>query len=151
MDNFRPIILGKYHHHSFTIFLDSGSPKNIVSDQTYDRYFNSIPLTFHSLPPLSGIGGQSLNLRGRFTLPLEINGQIIYEEFMVMENISLAGQLLMGFPAMLRNKMVIDTIKDGVFMNTHFQKFHRTTSLNNSSDQEYHINLESEVRNSHRK
>ena len=35
-------------------------------------------------------------------------------------------------------------------MNKQFQKFYKTASLNNSSDQEYHINQESEVSNSHR-
>ena len=122
----RPLALGKYRTFHFVIFFDSGAPTNLVSLEVYNKYFNHVELLQdNETPPLADINGGPLKVKGKILLTFELAGTSITEEVIVAENVSLAGHILIGFPAMVRNQIILDTSRNGVTVNGNLVEFYK--------------------------
>ena len=124
--NCRPLTLAKYNIYHVVIFYDTGAPGNLMSKRTYDSFFSHIEL----LPSddekeLSDIQGGALKMVGKISMDVTIAGIEFTEEIVVVDGISLPGHLLIGFPAMMRNRIVIDPVQDGVVIKGKVQHFYR--------------------------
>ncbi|MEL6987641.1 MAG: hypothetical protein AAGK97_07390 [Bacteroidota bacterium] len=141
-DNTRPIILAKRSSNGkqFTVFVDTGSPRNIITRKTYETLFSDMPLELDEVPSLAGVTGSKIIILGRFSLKFEI-GQIQFlEKVYVAENIKLAGMLLLGDntikkyfmrrePEGIRiwDKLIPHYDQDELSQNIELRNFHITT------------------------
>ena len=121
----RPLILATYNRYDFIIFLDTGAPKNLMSDDTYRKYFKHIELQKTEDLGLCDIQGGGLKVIGKIMLDFEIAGIQVTEEIFVSEGIQLAGQILLGFPAIVRHQIKIDPTVDGVIIQGRRQAFYK--------------------------
>ena len=51
-------------------------------------------------------------------------------EVNVIKGIAIPGHLLIGYPCMVRNHMLIDTVRDGVVIRDYIQPFYRSEEHN---------------------
>ena len=124
-------MLAKYNLFHFIVFLDTGAPTNIMSYDTYIRYFNREPLILEdSYPDLSDLHGNSLGVKGRITLPFVFANTELLEEVYIVGSGTLPGHLLMGFPTMLKNKIVLDNGNDAVGICSNFVEYYKPVSTN---------------------
>ena len=89
------------------IFVDSGSPQNLISFSNYRKYFSHLPLKSVRHPPIADLHGNKLTIKGSISIEFLMNDLVWQEEVMVVENVKVCGHILLGFPAMLRNKIDI--------------------------------------------
>ena len=128
--NKRPLVMGRYNRYHIIVFFDTGAPTNLMSVQTYEAYFAHLPLIQdeESLS-LYDIQGGSLNVKGIVKLEFEMAGVPIVEDIIVVNNIQLAGHILFGFPAIVRNQIIIDPTRDGIHIEDRFLEFYKPVSF----------------------
>ena len=105
----RPLVMGKMDRKNILIFFDSGSPENLISEETYFKYFIHDKLykkTMCSLP-LQDIQGKVMTIVGYTVINFSIGNINFNEEFAVVRNLTLIGQLLCGHPFMEKNDIVL--------------------------------------------
>ena len=106
------------------IFWDTGAPKNICSQRTYNLFFSHIEMQDTGEVGLCDIQGGNLKTVGKFSLTFELAGIPVTEEIYVSEGIQLAGQILIGFPAMVRHQISIDPAIHGIVIQGRRQPFY---------------------------
>ena len=109
LDTVRPLIKGKVENKDVIVFLDSGSPENIINAEFYLSVFKHIPLFIkHSRLALRDIQGKEIQTLGYCRLKLEIGNKMINEVFSVVNDLKLLGNVLIGHPTMARNNIVLN-------------------------------------------
>ena len=129
--NSRPLTLATHRKSNLVVFYDTGAPGNLVSLQTYTTLFNHLPLNSENVDQyMCDINGNKLDCVGCINLTLMIASATFDIEVNVIRGINIPGHLLIGYPAMVRNHMLIDTVRDGVVIGDYIQPFYRAEDHN---------------------
>ena len=112
---FRPLYLADAGlPKSIVIFLDTGSPKNIMTELTYRTHFSSLPL--HPVPngQLTGIAGDRLDILGQVQVSFNL-GRVTVKEFIwVVSGVKLFAHILLGYPTIAKYGIHIQSDKDRI-------------------------------------
>ena len=68
--------------------------------------------------------------KGEFLLPFIFANTELIEEMFIIGSGTLPGPLLMGFPAMIKNKIVLDNGNDAVGIVSNFVEFYKLVGIN---------------------
>ena len=104
----RPLIKASYRNTSFTLFLDSGSPYNLISEDVYRRYFSHIPISNNVSLELCDIQGHPINTLGELILPFKIANLDFETPIFIVKNIVTIGEVLLGFSFLTNNNIILE-------------------------------------------
>ena len=96
-------VLVQFRDRKIVALLDSGASRSIVSHKFVQRFkLNISPLTTGDALVLKTANGEPMNVLGKITLDIKINGLITPYEFYVLQNIS--HDLIVGLDHLMNNK-----------------------------------------------
>ena len=104
----KPLIKASHRNTSFTLFLDSGSPYNLISEDVYQRYFSHIPISNNVSLGLCDIQGHPINTLGEIILPFKIANVNFETQIIIVKNIVTIGEVLLGFSFLTDNHIILE-------------------------------------------
>ena len=110
----RPLIKAMHRNTSFTLFLDSGSPYNLISEDVYKKYFSHIPISNNVSLGLCDIQGHPINTLGKLILPFKIADLDFETQIFIVKNIVTIGEVLLGFSFLTDNHIVLEPGKNRI-------------------------------------
>ena len=109
----RPVVPASYENINFNLFLDSGSPVNLMDAETYEKYFSK--LTLHSCTTnLSDIHSNKINCRGYVSFTFNICQYQFHDKFFVVENLKTHPIILLGYPSCGLHKIRLQPDRSGI-------------------------------------
>ena len=141
---FRPLYLADAGlQKAIVIFLDSGSPKNIMTERAYEAHFSSLPLLPVSNGVLTGIAGDRLSILGQVEVSFNLGRVKVKELVWVVGGIQLFAHILLGYPTMAKYRIHIQPEKDRMVIGSGHSRsivprfpMELHYSLDNSSDKD---------------
>ena len=111
-----PLVEASVHSTPIEIFLDTGSPVNIINKDLITK----LELTDDIVPSsiiLSSVSSNSLSIEGEISLTIQIRGNKLTLPFIVVRSCVFPGDVMIGFQSMRENDIKLDpsnlTIKLG--------------------------------------
>ena len=130
--NQRPVIKAmNMNNKSFTLFLDTGSPRNIMDFQTYKAFFSCYPLEQMNLK-LFGLGKKPLNVLGKINIKFRIGRFVLRDSFIIINNVNMHPIVMLGYPSIGTHNIAIVPAKNGIFIQGHYVR--RSHSLYENKD-----------------
>ena len=104
----RPLFLTHTpRNENVVVFIDSGLPRNLISFKNYQRFFSHLTLEAVEHSSLADLHGNRLKIRGSIVIEFLMNEVVFREEVIVVEEVKIAGIILLGYNAMVRNRIDI--------------------------------------------
>lgn len=113
----RPVIIGiNADKDKFTLFLDTGSPVSIMDRRSYQKFFNSFPISKTGYN-LQGLGRGGLNCIGEVTPIFYIADTKIKYNFIIVDNICMYPIILLGHALMKKHNIMWDPVNEVALVN----------------------------------
>ena len=110
----RPMYLADTSQGRIIVFVDTGAPRNFMTIEVYQKYFNSIPLKRASTGSYGDLHGNPMETLGEITLKCNLGGRTMRFEVRIVKNVSFLGHLLIGIQTL--RKYGIDVCRGGDFL-----------------------------------
>ena len=124
----RPLVPASYENVNFNLFLDSGSPVNLMDEKTYDKYFFRIPVQ-SCFTNISDIHSNKILVRGCVSFTFNIGRYQFHDSFYVVKNLKTHPIVLMGYPSCGLHNIRLLPDCQGILINNDFFVKHTNCSL----------------------
>ena len=102
----RPVVVAHSSQSSFTIFLDTGSPVNLMDEKTFQFLYPGHVVTSSS-SELTDIQGNPLRVRGAVALTYRIGSHSFRDTFSILEGNHMFPIVILGYDSCRKNNISI--------------------------------------------